>query len=145
MAHPVTQRRALPGGIKPRVTVIDAAHPLSTLDPGLDAILVDLTPKILENYRKAKHMNSAESHEIVFVPVEFTTQVVAGTNYYVKLLVEDECHDHNKSAKEYVHIRIFSQTWTKTVQLTGFSANKHAADSLQDAIDTVAEGIASCD
>ncbi|KAF9345557.1 hypothetical protein BGX26_003007, partial [Mortierella sp. AD094] len=133
MAHPVSKERQLPGGIKSTITVIDAAHPLSTVDPALDTILTGLTPKILESYLKAKHITASKSHEFEFEPVGFTTQVVAGTNYYVKLLVHDRCHAA-KHAKEYVHIRIFSQSWTNTVQLTGLSVNKHEGDSLKDPI-----------
>ncbi|KAG0020192.1 hypothetical protein BGZ80_004630 [Entomortierella chlamydospora] len=120
------------------MTVIDAAHPLSAVDLALDTALTELTPKILESYLKAKHLPASNSHEFEFEPVGFTTQTVAGTNYYVKMLVHDKCHT-DKHTREYIHIRIFVQVWTNTIQLTGLSVDKHEGDSLRDPITDIVE------
>ncbi|KAF9199820.1 hypothetical protein BGZ49_010016 [Haplosporangium sp. Z 27] len=134
MAHQENpKRRQLPGGLKPDITIIDEAHPLSVVDPALEELLKVLAPAIQENYLEVKHLDQdKKSHEFEFQPVAFTTQVVAGTNYYVKLLVHDKCHDAHSNEKEYIHIRIFSQVWTKTFQLSGIAVNKHKEDSLKD-------------
>ncbi|KAF9173885.1 hypothetical protein BGX21_001308 [Mortierella sp. AD011] len=120
------------------MTVIDTAHPLSNMDLALDTALTGLTPKILESYLEAKHLPASDSHDFEFEPVGFTTQTVAGTNYYVKLLVHDKCHT-DKQTKEYIHIRIFVQVWTNTIQLTGLSVDKHESDSLRGPIAEIVE------
>ncbi|KAG0303175.1 hypothetical protein BGZ98_006933 [Dissophora globulifera] len=142
----------LPGGIHHPAVVLDKNHTLIAIDPSLNAVLERLEPKLLETYSKVKLLTEAPTPpgpgSIDFIPVSFTTQVVAGTNYFVKLRVV-----HNKnptvsdsisapagvsseaaSNQEYIHVKIFSQPWTQTAELTGMAVNKHAQDSLEDPI-----------
>ncbi|KAF9279883.1 hypothetical protein BGZ68_007639 [Mortierella alpina] len=118
------------GGISKNVRVVDKDHPLAVLDPALETLLINQAPQILGHYRRAKNIprggNSADL--IQLQPIQFTTQVVAGTNYYVKLSVDHENQDPPHSAKEYIHVRIFYQPWTETTQLTGIQVNKQLAD-----------------
>ncbi|KAF8939698.1 hypothetical protein BGZ58_008993 [Dissophora ornata] len=147
----VPKKRSLPGGIRHQVLVLDKDHPLATVDPILSAVLEELEPRILEVYSDTKLLTPAPSPpgpgSVEFVPISFTTQVVAGTNYFVKLQV---VHSKNKiesgavsepspsadPAKrgEYIHVKIFSQPWTHTAKLTGLAVNKHLNDSLEETI-----------
>lgn len=137
---------SFPGGIDPQITTIDKDHPLILVDPSLNTVLAALPSRIQENYLKAKHLpvdgalNATGA--LSFQPVAFTTQMVAGTNYYVKLLVEQG--DSNKSGDqedEYVHVKIFSQPWTQTAELKAIAVNKHLADSLVDPIPPILDEI----
>ncbi|GJJ70762.1 cystatin-A/B [Entomortierella parvispora] len=119
--------RDLPGGIRKNVTQVDKDHPLSELDPTLEVLLSNQGPQILKRYQRAKHH---QAHVTKFEPLAFTTQVVAGINYYVKLrpiagIAHAAAGDH-----DIVHVRIFYQAWTQTTELTGFVAGKKLSDPL---------------
>ncbi|CAO3573095.1 unnamed protein product [Mortierella alpina] len=73
-----------------------------------------------------KGTSSADA--IQFRPVLLTTQVVAGTNYYVKLSVVHANQDPPGPAEEYIHVRIFYQPWAETTKLTGIQVDVQRAD-----------------
>ncbi|KAF9572442.1 hypothetical protein EC968_009920 [Mortierella alpina] len=120
----------LAGGISKNIRVIDDDHPLSVVDPALETLLINQTPQILSHYRRAKNIRgvSNSADPIQLRPILFTTQVVAGTNYYVKLSVVHENQDSPVKAEEYIHVRIFYQPWTETTQLTGIQVDKQLTD-----------------
>ncbi|KAK3825322.1 MAG: hypothetical protein J3Q66DRAFT_327484 [Benniella sp.] len=135
------RRLSLLGGINPNITAVDKDHPLILVDPTLNTVLAALPSQIQESYFKAKHLPLA-SDSLGFEPVSFTTQEVAGTNYYVKLLVQH--NDDEKSGNqedEYIHVKIFSQPLTKTAELRGIAVNKHLADSLIEPIAPILDEI----
>jgi hypothetical protein len=130
------------GEINPHITAVDKDHPLILVDPTLNTVLAALPSRIEESYLKAKHLPLTTSGSLDFEPVSFTTQEVAGTNYYVKLLVQH--NDGKKSGNqedEYIHVKIFSQPWTKTSELRGIAVNKHLADSLIEPIAPILDEI----
>ncbi|KAF9429668.1 hypothetical protein BGZ76_001147 [Entomortierella beljakovae] len=120
MAHPVSHR-VPPGGVS-NMTVIDSHHPLAK-DSELAVILESQKTTILETYAKAKGISLEATKGISFEPVGYSTQVVAGTNYYVKLHVTGGSND--KSGQEYVHVTIYSRPWENVVQLTNLAIDKH--------------------
>ncbi|KAF9912954.1 hypothetical protein EC991_007568 [Linnemannia zychae] len=121
------------GGIsKPKP--IDKKHPLAKSDPELKRILLQLNGQIRDAYLKiAMIADSAPTFE----PVSYATQVVAGVNYYVKLRVTQHgwsgsnCGGGNKDGAEYIHIKIFWQSWTKTLQLSGIAIRKARNDPFE--------------
>ncbi|KAF9947913.1 hypothetical protein BGZ72_010164 [Mortierella alpina] len=123
----MTMPQHLVGGISQNVTVIDEDHPLSLLDPALEALLIKQAPLILSHYCGHKGLPS-DADFIQFRPIQFTTQVVAGMNYYVKLSVVHENQDSTRNTEEYIHVRFFHQPWTETTQLTGMQVNKQLDD-----------------
>ncbi|KAG0370803.1 hypothetical protein BC939DRAFT_448405 [Gamsiella multidivaricata] len=139
--EPMMKRR-LPGGINPNATIIDKDHPLITVDPTLNAVLETLNSQILAAYRKAKLLPaSTATDQIQLKPVSFTTQVVEGTNYFVKLSVIHS--DASTQQDEYIHVRIYSRPWTQTTELRGVAVNKRHGDSLQDPIPAMLDEIPS--
>ncbi|XP_036099281.1 cystatin-B [Molossus molossus] len=58
-----------------------------------------------------------------FKAVEFQTQVVAGTNYFIKVQVEDD---------DFVHLRVFESLphENKALVLHGYQTNKTKQDKL---------------
>ncbi|KAM7133712.1 cystatin-B [Molossus nigricans] len=58
-----------------------------------------------------------------FKAVEFQTQVVAGTNYFIKVQVEDD---------DFVHLRVFESLphENKALALHGYQTNKTKQDKL---------------
>ncbi|KAF9315779.1 hypothetical protein BG003_002675 [Podila horticola] len=117
----------MPGGLNKQATLVTEDRPLSLSDPTLDAILLNQRYAILQRYIRTKGTPSTKD-DIALKPVSFTTQTVAGTNYYVKLEVVHvglghHGHGHGRP-NEYIHIRIFYQPWTSTTQLTGLIVDK---------------------
>ncbi|KAK3844546.1 MAG: hypothetical protein J3R72DRAFT_438267 [Linnemannia gamsii] len=105
------------GGAKP----INKDHPL---DPEVHKILVHFNDHIRASYVK---MSAADSM-LTFEPVSYASQVVAGTNHYVKLRVNQEGgRDH----AEYIHVKIFDQPWTNTLEFTGFDVGKTLDEQFQ--------------
>ncbi|KAF9341819.1 hypothetical protein BGZ91_001700 [Linnemannia elongata] len=122
-----------PGGIgKPKP--IDKSHPLTKSDPDLKRILHQLSSQIQSAYIRAA---SIADNSPTFTPVSYATQVVAGTNYYVKLRVTQHgwngqnCGGGKHDGKEYCHIKIFYQPWTNTTELTGISVRKTKNDPFE--------------
>ncbi|KAG0038834.1 hypothetical protein BGZ82_010722 [Podila clonocystis] len=115
------------GGLNKQATLVTEDRPLSLSDPTLDAILLNQRYAILQRYSRTKRTASTKD-AIELKPVSFTTQVVAGTNYFVKLEVVHvglghHGHGHGRP-NEFIHIRIFYQPWTSTTQLTGLLVDK---------------------
>ncbi|CAO3573098.1 unnamed protein product [Mortierella alpina] len=125
-----TSPRHLGGGISKDVKVVDKDHPLAVQDPALETLLINQAPQIQAHYRRAKNVpkDSSSADSIQFQPVLFTTQVVAGTNYYVKLSVVHANQDPPGPAEEYIHVRIFYQPWAETTKLTGIQVDVQRAD-----------------
>jgi len=119
--------RSLPGGIRKNITQVDKDHPLSELDLTLEVLLSNQGPQILKRYQQAKHH---QTQAVKFEPLAFTTQVVAGVNYYVKLRPIAGTEHTVAGDQDIVHVRIFYQAWTQTTQLTGFVAGKKLSDPL---------------
>ncbi|KAG0317092.1 hypothetical protein BGZ97_005925 [Linnemannia gamsii] len=124
------------GGIsKPKP--IDRKHPLSKSDPELKRILVQLSSQIQSAYIRAAMIADSTP---TFEPVSYATQVVAGTNYYVKLRVTQHGWagsnggggggDGNDGA-EYCHVKIFWQPWTRITELTGIAVRKTKQDPFE--------------
>ncbi|KAF9146540.1 hypothetical protein BGX30_013755 [Mortierella sp. GBA39] len=123
----------VPGGIgEPKP--IDKRHPLSKSDPELKRILQQLSSEIRRAYIRASSISDSLPS---FEPVSYATQVVAGTNYYVKLKVTQHgwtgqnCGGGKDDGKEYCHVKIFYQAWTKTTELTGISIRKTKNDPFE--------------
>ncbi|KAF9965684.1 hypothetical protein BGZ70_004318 [Mortierella alpina] len=135
------------GGISKNVKVVDKDHPLGVQDPALETLLINQAPKILGHYRRAKNVPKGSSSEdpIQFRPIQFTTQVVAGTNYYVKLAVIHENQNSHGHAEEYIHVRIFYQPWTETTQLTGIQVDKQLADGFDHDFEPLPEDAPASD
>jgi len=121
----------LPGGLKKEAILVTEDRPLSLSDPTLDNLLLNQRYAILQRYGRTKRTASTKD-AIDLRPVSFTTQVVSGTNYFVKLEVVHVglgYHGHGHGhPKEYIHIRIFYQPWTQTTQLTGLLVDKTLDD-----------------
>ncbi|KAF9394423.1 hypothetical protein CPC16_011307 [Podila verticillata] len=121
----------LPGGLKNEVTLVTEDRPLSLSDPTLDNLLLNQRYAILQRYSRTMHTASTKD-SIDLRPISFTTQVVSGTNYYVKLEIVHVGLGHHGLGhghpKEYIHIRIFYQPWTQTTQLTGLLVGKTIDD-----------------
>ncbi|KAG0250777.1 hypothetical protein BG011_008112 [Mortierella polycephala] len=115
------------GGLKNDPIVVVQGH---LLDADLKKILTTLNSEILRRYRQAKHLTDSSDDSIQFQPHSYTTQVVAGTNFFLKLEV---VHKDTApcSPKEYIHVRIFDQPWTQTLELTGLKINVQANDPFQ--------------
>ncbi|KAG0045178.1 hypothetical protein BGZ83_009578 [Gryganskiella cystojenkinii] len=128
--HNSPPNKQVPGGINPRVTVVDKDHPLSESDSTLAVILDNQGPQLLKRYQQAKGAHALPVAK--FEPLGFSTQVVAGTNYYVilKPIFGSSVTTAQNNDKEVVHARIFYQVWTNTTQLTGFVVGKKVTDSL---------------
>lgn len=60
----------------------------------------------------------------MFKAVEYQSQVVAGTNYFIKVQVDDD---------EYVHIRVYERLpqENKPMSLTDYQTNKSRGDELK--------------
>jgi len=117
-----------PGGLSQPV-FITKKKPLSILNPTLDKIIQNLKGAIVNRYTQAKCPN-ADKDALDFWPVVFRTQVVAGTNYYVKLKVVHRGMAPVPGASEYIHVVIFDQSWTKMTQLTDLQTDKKLTDIL---------------
>lgn len=117
-----------PGGLSQPVFVTNK-KPLSVLNPTLDKIFQNLKGAITDRYTQAK-CPTADKNALDFWPVVFRTQVVAGTNYYVKLKVVHRGMAPVPGETEYIHMVIFDQPWTKTTQLTDLQTDKTLADKL---------------
>ncbi|KAF9544677.1 hypothetical protein EC957_011784 [Mortierella hygrophila] len=123
----------VPGGIGKSIP-IDKEHPLSKSDPELKQILHQLSSQIQRAYIRA---SSIADSAPTFEPVSYATQVVAGTNYYVKLKVTQHglngqnCGGGKDDGKEYCHVKIFYQAWTKTTELTGISVRMTKDDPFE--------------
>ncbi|KAF9154645.1 hypothetical protein BG015_000330 [Linnemannia schmuckeri] len=120
------------GGIgKPKP--IDKKHPLWKSNPELKRLLHLLSSQIRSAYIRASSITDSSP---TFEPVSYACQIVAGTNYYVKLRVTQHgwsgkhC-DGGGDGKEYCHIRIFYQPWTNTTALTGISIRKTKNDPFE--------------
>ncbi|KAF9108643.1 hypothetical protein BGX29_009298 [Mortierella sp. GBA35] len=126
------------GGIsKPKP--IDKKHPLPKSDPELKKILIRLSDRIRDAYIKVSRIADSAP---TFEPVSYATQVVSGTNYYVKLGVTQ--HGWNgksnggscsggggRNYDEYIHVKIYYQPWTKTTELTGIAIRKTFKDPFE--------------
>ncbi|KAF9426709.1 hypothetical protein BGZ94_006131 [Podila epigama] len=135
------------GGIKKEVTLVTAQRPLSVSDPVLETLLLNQRFAILQRYNRAKGKAPSTKDAIELKPISYTTQVVAGTNYFVKLEVvhlgqgqgQGHAHHHDRhqhghpnshgqEKKEYIHVRIFHQPWTDTTRLTGVVVDQTLED-----------------
>ncbi|KAF9302356.1 hypothetical protein BGZ74_005449 [Mortierella antarctica] len=74
------------GGLNKQAILVTEDRPLSLSDPTLESILLNQRYAILQRYSRTKRTASTKD-AIELRPVSFTTQVVAGTNYFVKLEV----------------------------------------------------------
>ncbi|KAK3832426.1 MAG: hypothetical protein J3R72DRAFT_454054 [Linnemannia gamsii] len=122
-----------PGGIsKPKP--IDRKHPLSKSDPELKRILLKFNSMIRDAYIRVSFIADSSP---TFEPVSFATQVVSGTNYYVKLRVTQHgwtgsnCGGGGKDDAEYIHVKFYYQPWTKTEDFVGISIRKTRNDPFE--------------
>ncbi|KAG0038835.1 hypothetical protein BGZ82_010723 [Podila clonocystis] len=116
------------GGLSPPI-VITKKRSLRVLNPTLYKILKQLNGAITDRYTQAK-CPTADKSALDFWPVVFRTQVVSGTNYYVKLKVVHRGMAPVPGASEYIHVVIYEQSWTNTLQLTDLQTDKTLADIL---------------
>ncbi|XP_020023588.2 cystatin-A [Castor canadensis] len=83
------------------------------------------TPEIQEIADKIKLQLEEKTNETYqeFKAVEYKTQVVAGTNFYIKIRVGDG---------EYIHVRVFRALpgQNKELELTGYETGKREDDEL---------------
>ncbi|KAG0280413.1 hypothetical protein BGZ95_010228 [Linnemannia exigua] len=124
---------APPGGIgKPKP--IDKKHPLAKSDPELKRLLLKFNRQISDAYIRVSMIADSSP---TFEPVSYATQVVAGTNYYVKMRVTQHgwsgfnCGGGKDDGAEYIHVKIFYQSWSKTEQFTGISIRKARNDPFE--------------
>ncbi|KAG0273932.1 hypothetical protein BGZ97_010592, partial [Linnemannia gamsii] len=106
-------------------------HPLSESNPELERALVKLSDQILGAYLI---ITSATGSVPAFEPVLYATQVVAGANYYVKMMVlpgGNSGGDSDYVLPKFIHVKIFDQSWTKTIELTGISVNMTFQDPFE--------------
>ncbi|KAI9202049.1 cystatin-A [Polychytrium aggregatum] len=96
-----------PGG-KASLTTID-----STTDPKIVQLVQDLKPQI-----EAKTSATYST----FVPVAYRSQVVAGTNYYVKIQVAD-------NPPSYIHAVIYKH-FSNPAVVTSAATDKSFSDDL---------------
>ncbi|KAF9129263.1 hypothetical protein BGW39_004315 [Mortierella sp. 14UC] len=126
------------GGRISRPKPIDKTHPLAKSDPELKRILLQLNSQIRSAYLKIAFIADSSP---TFEPVSYATQVVAGTNYYVKLRVTQHgwsgsnCGGGGGGGKgdgaEYIHVKVFWQPWTNIVQFTGIAIRKTRNDPFE--------------
>ena len=88
-----------------------------------DVMEVDEDVKILAKNMKEKVEETLGETFEIYEPILYTTQVVAGTNYKIKVKVGDE---------KYVHIKVFVPLPCNNApnQLTSQEAGKTLADAL---------------
>ncbi|NXE37456.1 CYTX protein, partial [Ptilorrhoa leucosticta] len=72
---------------------------------------------------KAQFESQANTNCVVFTAIEYRTQVVAGTNYFIKVQV---------SGDQYVHLKVFQSLpyENQGPSLTGFQTGKTRDDPL---------------
>ncbi|XP_004436564.1 PREDICTED: cystatin-A isoform X2 [Ceratotherium simum simum] len=84
------------------------------------------TPDIQEIANEVKSQLEAKTNQTYeeFKAVEYKTQVVAGTNYYIKVQVGDN---------NYIHLKIFKSLPHQggSLTLTGYLINKSKDDELK--------------
>ncbi|KAF9337844.1 hypothetical protein BG006_002209 [Podila minutissima] len=119
---------SIPGGLSPPI-VITRSKPLRVLNPTLYKILKQLKGAITDRYTQAT-CPTADKTALDFWPVVFRTQVVSGMNYYVKLKVVHQGMAPVPGATEYIHVMIYEQSWTNTLQLTDLQTGKTREDIL---------------
>ncbi|KAG0293934.1 hypothetical protein BGZ96_002048 [Linnemannia gamsii] len=116
---------------------IDKKHPLSESNPDLERILAQLSETILKAYLTVTSITGSSP---TFEPVLYARQVVAGSNYYVKMRVFQQGFPGGNSGRggdagdddaEYIHVKIFDQPWTSTLELTGISVNMKLQDPFE--------------
>lgn len=135
---------SFPGEINPTITTIDKDHPLILVDPSLNTVLATLPSRIQQHYIKAKHLplGGSVSDTLEFQPISFTTQEAEGLIYYVKLLVVHHgSKPANQQEDEYIHVKVYSEPWTQTVDLRAIAVNKRVADSLLDPMPPILDEI----
>eukprot|EP00906_Rhabdomonas_costata_P026908 RCo038306 len=83
----------------------------------------EATPEVQELVDEVRHEVQDTSGRTFskFTAVSYATQIVAGTNYFVKVAVGDE---------EYIHLRVF-RSLTGSVHLSAFALDKAASDELK--------------
>ncbi|KAG0076080.1 hypothetical protein BGZ93_007092 [Podila epicladia] len=118
----------VPGGLSAPI-VITKRKPLSVLNPTLYKILKQLKWTIADRYTQAK-CPTADKNALDFWPILFRTQIVSGINYYVKLKVVHHGMAPVPGAIEYIHVVIYEQSWTNTLQLTDLQTGKTREDIL---------------
>ncbi|KAG0347752.1 hypothetical protein BG005_011912 [Podila minutissima] len=118
----------IPGGLSPPI-VITRSKSLRVLNPTLYKILKQLKGAITDRYTQATSLD-ADKNALDFWPVVFRTQVVSGMNYYVKLKVVHQGMAPVPGATEYIHVVIYEQSWTNTLQLTDLQTGKTREDIL---------------
>ncbi|XP_058920411.1 cystatin-A [Kogia breviceps] len=81
------------------------------------------TPEIQQIANKMKPVVEKKTHEIYkeFEAVEYKTQVVAGTNYWIKIRVGDD---------RYIHIKVFESLPQMNLELTDYKVDKSKEDQL---------------
>merc|ERR1711970_443508 len=73
----------------------------------------------------AQRLNRQELTE--FQLISYTSQVVAGTNYFAKMRIgTNELGDD-----EYVHIRVYSRPWENSLVLHGIQLDKTLEDTVE--------------
>ncbi|KAF9315780.1 hypothetical protein BG003_002676 [Podila horticola] len=124
----MSQQDPTAGGLSPPI-IVPKWKPLTVLNPTLYGILLKLKGAIADRYIQAKGL-TAGKNALDFWPVVFRTQVVSGTNYYVKLKVVHRGMAPVPGPNEYIHVVIYEQSWTNTLQLTDLQTSKTLTDIL---------------